>query len=82
MSRKHHYLKCEVGFFAQTLMGNKSFEVRKNDRNYTIGGMVYLQESIEGVKTGRELDPKEIIYILEGGMFGIDKDYCVIQLGI
>ena len=42
--------------------------------------MVILQEVINGVPTGRELEAKKITYILYGGIYGIDSEYCVFQL--
>ena len=41
--------------------------------------MVELFEVVGDVYTGRKLQPKEITYICEGGKFGLDKDYVVMQ---
>jgi hypothetical protein len=78
--RKHHYLKCETGYFQAIEKGLKTFEVRKNDRDFQVYDMVYLKESVNGLETGRELPVKEITYILYGGIYGIEKGYCVLQL--
>ncbi len=77
MSRQHHYLKCETQYYQAVEEGEKTFELRKNDRNFKEYDMVYLQEVVSGVKTGRELPPKEIKYVLKGGKYGLDKDYCI-----
>ncbi len=82
MSRQHHYLKCICEFYQATEQGEKMFEVRKNDRNYQVGDMLYLEEITKssGESTNREQGPFEVVYILHGGNFGIKKGYCVMQL--
>mgnify|MGYP001570932518 CR=1 FL=1 len=80
MSRQHHYLKTETEFYQAAESKEKLFEARRNDRNYTVGDMVYLQEVVRGVPTGRQLDPMEITYVLEGDQYGIEPEWCVFQL--
>ena len=80
MSRQHHYLKCETEYYQAIEKKLKNFELRKNDRDYKIYDMIHLQESVNGVRTGRELEPKEIIYILHGGKYGLKDGYCILQL--
>ena len=80
MSRQHHYLKIETEYFQAHEEGLKNFEIRKNDRNFQVGDMVYLKEVVNEIYTGRVLEPKEIQYIFKGGMFGLDKDYCILDL--
>jgi len=80
MSRQHIYLKTETQCYQDMERGLKTFEVRKNDRDYKVGDILYLQETVNGVFTGRETSGMEVIYILPGGQFGIDPDYCVMQL--
>ena len=82
MSRKHHYLKTETEYYQAVEKGTKTFEVRKNDRDFKIFDMVILHEVVNDVPTGRTLDPMEIVYILPGGIYGIAPDYCVMQLKI
>ncbi len=57
--------------------GTKRFELRKNDRGFKRGDMIYLEEVVEGVKTGRSLPSVEIRYVLEGGKYGLDPGYCI-----
>ena len=77
MGRQHHHIKCETRFFQDVESGEKKFEIRKNDRDYQVGDMIYLQEVVAGVLTGRELAGFEIRYIFYGGKYGIPEDYCV-----
>jgi hypothetical protein len=80
MSRQHHKLKCQTKYYEAAEKGLKSFELRKNDRNFQVYDMVELFEVVGDVFTGRKLPPKEIKYICEGGQFGLDKDYVILQL--
>lgn len=77
MSRQHHYLKCETEYFQEIERGKKKFELRINDRNFKVGDMVYLQETVNGVHTGRELPSVEIQYVLYGGKYGLPEGYCI-----
>lgn len=78
MSRKHHYLKTETEFYQFIEIGLKKFELRKNDRDFSIGDILYLEETVNGIYTGRKMEPIEIKYIFHGGRYGLEKDYCII----
>lgn len=41
---EHHELKCRPEYFSRIVSGQKTFEVRKNDRNYQVGDYVSLIE--------------------------------------
>ena len=77
MSRQHHYLKCETKEFQAVERGDMTFNIRLNDRNFKKNDIVYLQETVDGRKTGRELPPVEIRFVLVGGKWGLAPDYCV-----
>lgn len=77
MSRQHHYLKTETEFYQAVESGRKTFEVRLNDRNFKEYDMIHLEEVVQGIPTGRRLEPKEITYVLKGGQFGIAPEYCI-----
>lgn len=79
-TRRLHALKIESEYYQLQEKGIKNFEVRKNDRKFQVGDMIYLKEVIDGVETGRILPPKEITYILHGGRYGLKRGYCVLQL--
>lgn len=61
-----HHLKIQPEYFDSVSKGIKSFEIRKNDRNYKVGDVLLLQEYIpsETKFTGRVLDRK-ITYITD-----------------
>jgi hypothetical protein len=79
MSRQHHHLKTETEYYQAVEKGLKTFELRINDRNFQVGDMVYLEETVKTTYTGRKLPPKEIKYIMFGGKYGLDKDYVILQ---
>ena len=65
-------------FFEDVRLGRKSFELRKNDRDYQIGDILELREMDNGEPTGRAIE-KEITYILEG-FAGLKEGYCILAL--
>ena len=80
MPRKHHDLKIETEYYQAVERGDKTFEVRKNDCDFQRYDMIVLSEVVNGIPTGRKLEPMEVVYILRGGVFGIAPDYCVMQV--
>ena len=67
-----HNLKILPQYYRAVLEGRKTFEVRKNDRNYFVGDFVNLQEydpEYQGGYTGR-VWRGVITYILN------DETYC------
>ena len=71
-------LKLAKMFFEDVRLGRKSFELRKNDRDYQIGDILELREMDNGEPTGRVIE-KEITYILEG-FAGLKEGYCILAL--
>jgi len=79
MARQHHYLKTETEFYQAVENEEKKFELRKNDRDFKEYDMIYLEEVVNGIKTGRSLEGKEIKYIFKGGLYGLQEGYCIIN---
>lgn len=61
---KIHSLKLNHEFYQDSEDGTKSFEIRKNDRDYKVGDLLVLREYKNEEYTGR-FHFKEITYILE-----------------
>lgn len=59
-----HSLKILPGYFEDVLSGIKTFEIRKNDRNYKVGDKLILKEW-DGVRYTGRIIKKEIIYMLD-----------------
>jgi ASC-1-like (ASCH) protein len=77
----NHELKTWSEYFIAILSGEKKFEVRKNDRDYKVGDTLILKEWNCGLAeyTGAVLEVK-VKYILYGGQFGINEDFCVMSI--
>lgn len=75
-----HKLKTVQPFFDAVWSGDKTFEVRKNDRNFNVGDRLMLIEVLPEGRLDARYVLKDITYILKGGQFGIDKDYVVMGL--
>ena len=69
MSRQHHYLKIKPEYFRAIASGEKTFEVRRNDRNYQRYDILHLQEFAGDEYTGRTIDA-EVTYLLD------DPEFC------
>lgn len=69
MSRQHHYIKILPEYYRAVERGEKTFEVRFNDRNYQNRDVLHLQEWANGLYTGRSIDA-EVTYLLDS------PDYC------
>ena len=84
-----HKLKTWVSYYNEVVANNKLFEVRKNDRNFQVGDLLHLVCTDE--KGIAEYDDngnytrsciRKIAYILNGGNFGIDPEYCVLGFSV
>ncbi|EOL9688637.1 ASCH/PUA domain-containing protein [Listeria monocytogenes] len=60
---KTHKLKILPEYFRDIAKGRKTFEIRKNDRDFQVGDTLILQEW-EGEYTGYEV-PVEVTYITD-----------------
>lgn len=76
-----HELKTWPTYFHAVADGVKTFELRKNDRDFQIGDQVHLLEYEPATKTytGRRIDAT-ICYVLHGGCFGLEDGMCILQL--
>jgi ASC-1-like (ASCH) protein len=61
-----HKLKIQPQYFEAVFSGEKSFEIRKNDRNFQVGDTLLLQEFIPETQsyTGQFVERK-ITYITD-----------------
>ncbi len=41
---KEHELKCHPEYFSRVASGQKTFEIRKNDRDFQVGDIIILKE--------------------------------------
>lgn len=59
-----HDLKIRPEYFEAIIRGDKTFEVRFNDRNYQVDDILHLKEYDGNAYTGRELTAK-VAYLLD-----------------
>ena len=86
-NHKEHVLKTDYVVFQDVLDGNKTFEIRFNDRDYQVGDLVILKETeFTGeqmksgqplVYTGREIQ-KRISYVLSG--YGLHEGWVILGI--
>jgi len=79
---KTHKLKTLSPYFEKCWQQSKTFEVRKNDRDFKQGDTVYLREYDDVNKTysGNELRCT-ILYVLKD-FYAIEKGYVVFSFSI
>lgn len=80
-----HELKVIQPYYAWVESGEKTFEVRKNDRNFIVGDYLQLREYRPDLACGRgdytgNQCTRVIRHILPGGQFGIESGYVVMGL--
>ncbi|SOD42430.1 DUF3850 domain-containing protein [Nitrosovibrio sp. Nv4] len=74
--RQHHDLKSIPDHFQPSTEGRKTFEIRKDDRNFQVGDTVTLHEYCYDYYTGRQVSGR-ISYI---DRFAQQEGYVVFAL--
>jgi|GEM_PF-2204631 len=75
-----HELKTHPPYFAEVVKGNKTFELRKNDRDFRVGDKLRLceYEPTEQRYTGNVVEVD--VSCLAQGVFGLPADVCVMSI--
>lgn len=72
-----HELKILPEYFEEVVHGNKRFELRRFDRDYQIGDIVWLEEFDGENYTGKKI-AVEIKYILRDcEIYGLKDGFCI-----
>lgn len=79
-----HRLKIESRFFDALWDGSKTAEIRKNDRNFKVGDLLYFTQQVDicvsyGLSSSRSM-ATQITHIVEGKEYGIRKGYAMLSL--
>ncbi len=80
-----HHLKCAAPYFDAIERGDKTFEIRKNDRAFQAGDTLILERVDEAdamvVPWGqnRQLGVR-VTFVLPGGQFGLEPGHCVMAI--
>lgn len=78
----NHELKTWPVYFDRIERGEKQFEVRKNDRDFQTGDVLYLRKwnPTNCQYTEDRMLVCEVTYILHGPQFGIQEGFCVMSI--
>lgn len=76
-----HYLKTWPEYFEAVDLGEKTFEIRKNDRGFAEGDWLLLRcfEPEHEIYTG-DWTVRRVDYILNGGSFGLEKNFVIMSI--
>lgn len=76
-----HELKILPPFYNAVVSGEKTFEIRLNDRDFRSGDLVFLKEysKKDSCFTGRMVSA-EIGFVYKGTEYGVQEGYCVFSL--
>lgn len=74
-----HELKILPEYYSKVITGEKTFELRKDDRGFQEGDYIILREINNGKYTGRRTDPIRISYILRNCKdYGLQDGFCIL----
>ncbi len=79
---KTHRLKCHPSVFRSIAAKVKTWDFRKNDRDYDVGDVLVLREYDPGPcgdYSGSVIETT-VTYIMHGGRFGIPEGYCIMSI--
>lgn len=85
---KLHELKINHNYLVDVTVGIKTFELRKNDRDYQVGDLIHFIDIGRNDSEGDGFEPYidkdelyKITYILKDvPEYGLDKDYCILGI--
>jgi ASC-1-like (ASCH) protein len=74
-----HELKCWAEYFDAVKSGEKAFEFRKDDRNFSVGDVLVLHKFDPGTrKFMGEVLTRKVSYIARGSL--IPEGFCVMSI--
>ena len=86
---KLHELKILHKYLVDVDLGNKTFELRKNDRDYQVGDLIrFIDIREDDSTTKNQIEPNidentlyRITYVLKDvEKYGLDRDYCILAI--
>lgn len=78
--QKVHHIKLGASFFDEVASGEKTFELRRNDRDYKKGDILEMMEFKDGKNTGRIVRVL-VTYILTE-FAGLEEGYCIMATSL
>jgi hypothetical protein len=78
---KAHHLKTWPEHFQEVKAGRKTFEARKNDRDFQVGDVLILHEyTPENDEFTGDILFRQVPHMLAGPSFGIEEGYVVLSM--
>lgn len=84
---KLHELKIKEEYFNAVIRGEKTFELRKNDRDYEVGDLIHFKNIFNydnpdlNEFEGYENCVFQITCVLKNvEQYGLDKEYCILGI--
>jgi hypothetical protein len=74
-----HKLKTHTPYFHAIIDGPKTFEVRKNDRDFRVDDVLRLEEWNPGCGYSDAYTHYKVTYLAQG-VFGLPADVCVMAI--
>lgn len=76
-----HTLKTWPEPFDAISRGLKTYEIRRNDRDFKVGDVLILHEWDPSIKAySRRLAVRSVTYMTQGGEWGLPDNLCVLGL--
>ncbi len=76
-----HKLKIKAKYLLPIILGNKTFELRKDDRNYQVGDYITFEVIDSNNPIYLKNNYYQITYILRNTPeYGLVKDYCILAI--
>ena len=79
ISKKEHKIKIKKRYYDAVLKGEKTFEIRKNDRDYKVGDIINfipIADECDMILPHNQTSYK-VTYVFHGGEYGLEEGYCV-----
>ena len=73
-----HDLKILPEYYKEQKLGKKTFEIRKDDRDYNVGDILNLEE-FDGKKYTGNKRKRVVTYIMDGGNYGLEKGFVIMS---
>lgn len=77
--KQTHELKTQQPYYDDVLSGRKSFELRRDDRDFKLGDLLLLREFNPRYGFTGETQSFDIVYILRNSQF-LKEGYCALGL--